>query len=350
MSEVANQMIDIAGRTPEAIFNPQSLDELRDLVRKQERLTFVPRGGATQLDLGCVPSGPFAIVDVTAALGGEVEHALEDLTVVVPAGVTLSEINRVLQSHGAGPQMLPIDPPLADRSTVGGALGVGVGGPLRGRYGLPRDLVLGVTVLRADGELVHAGGRVVKNVTGYDLMRTWCGSLGTLGILTSVSLRVLPKPTARDFKVTISGLDEGQRLVDLLLRADVRPEIADIIGEQGDWRLLLRFTEASVAPAARVLSGHAFDETATEEYLLARDAGFREGDALSVRVAALPTDLGEVGARLGKLGPAVLVARPNGGFVRAAWDDSRVPASENLAQTLADLRQHLRGSGGSGRR
>ncbi len=347
MSEVANANVEVAGRAPEATYKPESLEELRELVRERDGLTLVPRGGGTQLDLGAAPEGPFAIVDLSMALGGEVEHALEDLTAVVPAATTLSELNTVLTSHDAGLQMLPIDPPLAERATVGGALAVGVGGPMRGRYGLPRDLVLGMTVLRADGELVHAGGRVVKNVTGYDLMRAWCGSLGTLGIVTSVSLRVLPKPVTHDFTVTVASVEEGIRLVDSLLRADVRPEVADIIEESTSTRLLLRLTEASTGPAASVLSGSMLEPAAAGEYLLARDAGFREIDVLSLRVASMPSDLAEVNRRLQELSPSVSIVRPNGGFTRAVWTNATELAAEDLVPVVNRLREFVLPSGGS---
>ena len=223
---------------------------------------------------------------------------------------------------------------------------MGVGGPMRGRYGLPRDLVLGMTVLRADGELVHAGGRVVKNVTGYDLMRAWCGSLGTLGIVTSVSLRVLPKPVAHDFTVALASVEDGIALVDRLLRADVRPEIADVIVEPNAMRLFVRLTEASTGPAATVLGSAMLAAVTAEEYVLARDAGFRDRDQLSVRVASMPSELAEVSRRLKELTSEVIVVRPNGGFTRAVWAELAPPAEEVL-RVVKQLREFVRPSGGS---
>ncbi len=165
------------------------MTELQALARERDGRTLVPVGGGTRMDLGYAPEQPFTVVELGAALAGELEHSPEDLTLVAPAGMTLAEVNRRLAVHR---QFVPLDAPLPERATLGGTLAVGTGGPLQSRYGLPRDLVLGMTVLRADGELVKAGGRVVKNVTGYDLMRLWCGSLGTLGIVRRYGAAVLP--------------------------------------------------------------------------------------------------------------------------------------------------------------
>ena len=346
MSEVLDA-VEIAGRTPENVHKPASLEDLRSLVRKRDGLTLVPRGGGTDLDLGNPPAGPFAIVDLSDALGGPVEHALEDLTVVVPAAVTLGTLAQVLEGSGGMAQMLPLDPPNAERATIGGVLAVGSGGPLRGRYGLPRDLVLGMTVLRADGELVNAGGRVVKNVTGYDLMRTWCGSLGTLGIITSVSLRVLPRPATRDFSCRLPNASTGAALVAKLVRADIRPEIADVIGEQGDWRLFLRLVEPSIVPAQRVVNGYDVGKAAETDYTVSRDAGHRPSDALSARISAQPTEVVSVMEAFSALMPPVAVLRPGMGFARVAWDQASLPSATEFADVVANLRQQLRTAGGS---
>src|SRR6185312_7763380 len=166
----------------------------------------------------------------------ELQHQADDLTVVTPAGATIDEINAVLAPSG---QWLPIDPPLPGAATIGGTLAVGAGGPLRTRYGLPRDAVLGMTVLRADGELVHAGGRVVKNVTGYDLMRLWCGSLGTLGIITEVALRVLPIPGERHTIVTPHATyEEAFGFASSPLLAGLRPEFCVSVRQTKGWETL----------------------------------------------------------------------------------------------------------------
>ena len=343
MSEV-DTAETVAGRQPEAVLRPHSLEELRALVRIRDGRTLVPRGGGTQMALGAEPSSPFAILDLREALSGPIEHEPHDLTAVVPAGVALGELAAVL---GAAGQMLPIDPPLAEHATIGGALAVGVGGPLRSRYGLPRDMVLGMTVLRADGELVRAGGRVVKNVTGYDLMRAWCGSLGTLGIITSVAVRVLPAQQTVDFVLDVPRSEVGLELVDASVRADLRPEAADILFESGRWRVLFRI-QRDVEPALRALvAGRPFGPAPESEYLLARDGGFREDDVLTVRIAALPVELPGLIAAFEQLRPEFVLVRPGGAFLRVAWDRRSAPSARELGGLLATVRAKLARTGGS---
>ena len=117
MSEtLAGPLPSVGGREPETVFVPQTLDELRAVVVANDNLTLVPAGGRTQLDLGGAPSGPFALLDLSRCLAGQVDHERDDLTVVAPAGVTLGQLARVL---AAGGQWLPVDPPLAERATIG---------------------------------------------------------------------------------------------------------------------------------------------------------------------------------------------------------------------------------------
>lgn len=335
----------VAGREAEAVEVPGNLEELRALVRARDNRTLVIRGGGTNMQLGNAPEGRFAVVDVRESLRGEVEHAREDLTAVVPAGVTLGELNQQLDANGG--QFLPIDPGRADEATLGGALAVGSGGPLRTRYGLPRELVLGVTILRADGELVKAGGRVVKNVTGYDLMRASCGSLGTLGLFVSVAVRVLPRPQTFDFSVRVASLESATAAVAALLKADVRPEIADAMGEGGEWRLFLRLTEPSVDVAKRVLAGREMDSAEASKYLRLRDAGATPTDRVAVRVAGLPGQVPSVEAALRALRPPLVVARPAVGTVLASWDRVSAPSSRELDSVAAKIRRELRPVGGS---
>lgn len=346
MSEAATGTTErIGGREPEAVEVPSSLEELRALVRARDGRTLVIQGGGTNLPLGNAPEGRFAVVDVREALRGEIEHAREDLTAVVPAGISLGELGQRLDTNGG--QFLPIDPGRAEEATLGGALAVGFGGPLRTRYGLPRDLVLGVTMLRADGELVKAGGRVVKNVTGYDLMRASCGSLGTLGIFVSVAVRVLPRPRTADFSVRVGTLESAVSAVSALLSADVRPEIADVVCADGDWSLLLRLTEPALDAAKRVLAGRPMDATEQAEYLRVRDVGAQPSDRVAVRVTGLPGQVTSIEAGLRVLRPPLVVARPAVGTVLASWDRVSAPSSRELDSVAAKIRRQLRPVGGS---
>ena len=354
MSEAVDTEMFVAGRKPQAVLRPSSLDELCEIVRRRDGLTLVPMAGGTQMSVGGAPEGPFAVVDLREALSGEIEHSPEDLTAVVPAGVRLGALDAVLSLPDGrasvpvvGAQMVALDPPNADRATVGGALAVGIGGPLRSRYGLPRDMVLGMTVLRADGELVKAGGRVVKNVTGYDLMRTWTGSLGTLGIIVSASLRVLPKPATGDFDCPVSGLESGLELSEKLIKGDVRPEVLDLLFERGEWRVFVRLVTESEPVARRLLAGRPLRECGPESYETARDAGFRDGDSVTLRIATVISNLESVTGALQKARPTTAIVRPLGGMIRASWTSASAPDARELEGLLLQLRAIVAPEGGS---
>jgi glycolate oxidase FAD binding subunit len=120
-----------------------------------------------------------------------VAHEPADMTMSVEAGARLGAVNATLAVHG---QVLPLDPARAGQSTIGGLIATGAAGPYRARYGTMRDLLLGVTAVRADGTVIHGGGRVVKNVTGYDMPKLLVGALGTLGVVVEAHLRLHPAP------------------------------------------------------------------------------------------------------------------------------------------------------------
>ena len=149
-----------------------------------------PVGGGTKLAWG--GGGPQGAVDLeTGSLDRIAEHNVGDFTAVLDAGVPLADAQAAFNAEG---QMLALDPPLgaSDGATVGGLVATGDSGPLRHRYGGVRDLIVGITVVLSDGTVAKAGGKVIKNVAGYDLSKLFTGSYGTLGLIASVSLRLHP--------------------------------------------------------------------------------------------------------------------------------------------------------------
>jgi glycolate oxidase FAD binding subunit len=157
-------------------------------------LAVLPRGGGTRLGWGAAPARCDLVVD-TWQLNAVLEHSAGDQVVRAQAGVPLAALARVLAEAG---QRLAVDPPDAG-GTVGGLLATGAAGPLRLRYGTPRDLLIGVTMVRADGAVARAGGKVVKNVAGYDTGKLLAGSYGTLGLITDATFRVHPAPAAASY-------------------------------------------------------------------------------------------------------------------------------------------------------
>jgi glycolate oxidase FAD binding subunit len=186
----------------------------------------------------------------TDGLDRVLEHEAGDLTCTVEAGVRLSALQEALGAHG---QRLSLDPP--GDPTVGALLAQNLSGPLRHRFGAPRDLVLGVTLVLADGTIANAGGKVVKNVAGYDLARLVCGSEGRLALIARASLRLHPIPKAA--QTLAVETDDAPALVVRLLRSQLQPSALDVLHPGGILVLFegsRRAVEAQVA-AAQVLVG-----------------------------------------------------------------------------------------------
>jgi FAD/FMN-containing dehydrogenase len=152
--------------------------------------TVVPAGACTWLDAGNNLE-PINILLSTKKLNRIIEHEPADLVAITEAGVTLRALNDELGQKG---QWLPLDPPDDGRSTIGGVVGTGLGGAQQFGYGPPRRHVIGMKVVRADGSLIKVGGRVVKNVAGYDLSKLFTGSYGTLGVIVEVNFKLRPVP------------------------------------------------------------------------------------------------------------------------------------------------------------
>jgi glycolate oxidase FAD binding subunit len=177
---------------PACVIYPQTIAELSKAIATayEHRLRILPCGNATKLDWGGLVSRADVVVS-TSNLNRIIEHCVGDLTVTVEAGVRYQDLQTVLGKQG---QFLAINPPYGENATIGGILATASAGSWRHRYNSVRDMCLGLEFVRADGEVVKAGGRVVKNVAGYDLMKLLTGSYGTLGIASGITFRLYPLP------------------------------------------------------------------------------------------------------------------------------------------------------------
>jgi glycolate oxidase FAD binding subunit len=259
------------------------------------------RGGATKLSWG-QPIEPPPVELSLARLDATLEHNAGDLTAIFQAGVPLERAQRELAAAG---QRLALDPPLAagrrpPAATFGGIFATGDSGPLRHRYGGPRDLILGITVALSDGTIARAGGKVIKNVAGYDLAKLFTGSFGTLGLILSVSVRLHPLPVATatalgssDDAATVAGAARA------LAAAPLELEALDVAWRSGRGGLLAQCAGAQAARRARRAAelmrshGLAGVDVAEEDGPLwdRQRAGQRSASGALVRVASPPSRL-----------------------------------------------------------
>jgi len=231
----------VAGVMPRFAASPATIAEASELLRAAAAhdLAVVPRGGSSKLGWGAPPRRCDLVVD-TRAMDQVLEHAAGDLVVRVQAGVSLAQLGEVLA--GAG-QQLALDPPPYSApptagsaaasgwqgATVGGVLATGAAGPRRLRYGTPRDLLIGITVIRADGTVAHSGGKVVKNVAGYDLGKLFTGSFGTLGLIVEAVFRLHPRPASAAYvTVDCDGPDEAYYAVAAAAGSELAPSAVEL--------------------------------------------------------------------------------------------------------------------------
>ena len=295
------------------------------------------RGGGTKLSWSG-SSEPATWIS-TGGLARIREHNAGDLTAVLEGGVGLAEAQRAFAAEG---QMLALDPPLGadEAATVGGVLATADAGPLRHRYGAARDLVLGVTVALTDGTVAKAGGKVIKNVAGYDLGKLFAGSLGTLGLVAEIVVRLHPLPA--ETLTVLARSDDAARLAHAAVALAARPfelEAFDVRWEGGSGALLLRVGGvAATARAKRVAD--AAREAGLDAELLRDDEGVwveqrsrqRSPDGVIVRISSLPTELGDVLALADRVGGSV-VGRAALGVLWLALP----PAPEALARVRETL-------------
>ena len=209
------------------IVEPHSAEEAAEILRaaNEDGASVIPRGGGTKSDWGNPPKRTDVMLS-TVNLNRVIEHAWADLTVTVEAGCTIAELQRTLAQHG---QRLAVDPLWPEKATVGGVLSTNDTGTLRLRYGGLRDLVIGVTLALADGTLARSGGKVVKNVAGYDLSKLVTGAFGTLGVITSATFRLHPLPKhTHTVTAAVPDLAAMQHLLSKILDAQLVPAAVQV--------------------------------------------------------------------------------------------------------------------------
>jgi glycolate oxidase FAD binding subunit len=247
---------------------PNTPEELAAVMSyaEQQGLRMLPCGRGSKLHWGGLVEGVNLVIS-TERLNRLVDHAIGDLTVTAESGIKFSDLQELLRKSG---QFLAIDPHYPDQATLGGIISTADTGALRHRYSSIRDMILGISFVRSDGQLVKAGGRVVKNVAGYDLMKLLTGAYGTLGIITQVTLRVYPISHASQTVVLSGHRDQLAQAAQTLLSSALTPTVIEALSAQTmsdlelgeEMGLLIRFqaiTESVREQAARSLEvGAAF--------------------------------------------------------------------------------------------
>jgi glycolate oxidase FAD binding subunit len=257
--EAVEEWYPVDGVEPRFVARPASFSEASQVLRAaaDDGLAVAFVGGGSKLGLGNPPERLDLVVE-TRGLDQVLEHAAGDLVVTAQAGVRLADLQEALAPAG---QQLALDPP-EPRATVGGVVAANASGPRRLRYGTVRDLLIGITVVLADGTVARAGGKVVKNVAGYDLGKLFCGSLGTLGMVAEVIFRLHPVPAAASVvTLAVDGPAQAGEAVLRLQGTALEPSAVELTVDEWGWpgRLTTVFegirpgVEAQAAAAAELL-------------------------------------------------------------------------------------------------
>ena len=344
------------GRNVRAVLLPASAEEVLAVVRvaNETGTPLLPAGNGSWPGGGGWTGGGGMVVS-TARLDSIAHYEPADLTLTAGAGLGWWKLAAAVEPNG---QWLPVDAPGVGAGTLGGAVACGVSGPLAARYGRVRDNVLGLEVVTGEGRLLRIGGRVVKNVAGYDLVRLFTGSRGSLGVITSVSVRLFPRPGADVTMMFEGGVDEMLELAGAVRASSLPVAAAEmVVGGAGDGRLVARALggrEEADDVCARLVAGIGATPTRTvrggeSEVFHGRRAEWEAGAPLVARMAALPDRLGatmrwarEVAGRTrGEVAADVL-----GGVVRvrgASVGDGMV----GVVEVLARARREMEAAGGT---
>jgi glycolate oxidase FAD binding subunit len=305
-------------------------------------------GGGTKLDWGR-PAGEVDLELSTAGLGSLREHLAGEFVAVVEAGIPLAALRERLAQAG---ERLALDPPLSGpaggAATVGGAIATGDSGPLRHRYGAARDLIVGVTVALSDGTLARAGGKVIKNVAGYDLGKLLAGSFGTLGVIVEVALRLHPLPAAT--ATAVGRATDPMRLAaaaGALAHERIELESLDVRWAAGEGAVLAR-AGAATAPALASAAATTLRTAGLDTEVVEDDDALwerqREGQRarataaaeVVVRVSGLQSRLGAILVAAERLGGEV-VGRAGLGLCWLRLPDGGADAVRDLRMTLAPM-------------
>ena len=354
-AQIANYTID--GLTPKAVVLPASVWEIQDVLRfaAAQHLSVIPAGSGSKLQSGNPPEKVDIVLAMTR-INEVVEYEPADLTVTVEAGIQLTALQEKLADNG---QFLPLNPPYASRCTLGGIVAANASGSLRLRYGTARNLVLGLRVVHASGTVVKSGGKVVKNVAGYDVNKLYIGSFGTLGILTEMTLKLSPIPArqalltaqfqdvqaAAKTGLSIVGSQTLPDFVNLLVNSEhAGPTLVAGFGGDAEtvtWQLeqARRIMELNGAIGVKEVEGESFQKL--NDAIRAFAESENDSRTVIVQVNLKRTDIAEFAENV-LTNNAEMLALLGSGVLYLKMEQV-----ERLAETLATLRERVVAAHGS---
>ena len=286
----------VEGVEPDFVVEPGSVEEVSALMKlaAREGLAVAPRGGGTKMHIGDPPRRLDLIVS-TARMNEVLEHTPGDQIVRLQAGVKLEDLQKYVSSSD---QMLAIDPPESG-ATVGGIVAANSSGPRRYRYGTIRDLIIGITVVLHDGTVAKAGGKVVKNVAGYDLSKLFTGSLGTLGVIATANFRLHPRPEAsRTVAVEVTEPQQAQAAAQAIVHSQVEATAVELHYGENEKLLAVLLESISGGIDAKAETASFLLKQYGEVRTLSQEEADRLGSLTSpqvvMKIGAPPVDLAAV--------------------------------------------------------
>ncbi len=234
----------VDGKSPQLVCSPAAPEQVTAVLRvcAEAHAAVIPWGAGTAVSIGNPPHKAEVVLKLNR-MNRVIEHDHANLTVAVQSGTTLADLQEILSKQS---QFMPLDPPYADRATIGGIIAANLNGPRRGHYGSIRDLVTGMKAALITGERIKAGGKVVKNVAGYDMCKLFVGSLGTLGVVTEVTLRVAPTPETEATLIVSGDLAATLQFTDALCGSALLPAAVMLMNSpahndsENPWRAAIR--------------------------------------------------------------------------------------------------------------
>ena len=353
----------IANEDTRVVAFPSNIGELSEMLRfaSSENWRVIPAGAGTWLEMGNRPSGQHLIIS-TSRMNRVLEYEPADLTATVEAGCTLTDFNKLATEHR---QFIPLDPFGDENSTIGGIIATASSGPLRCAYGTPRDWLIGIRVVHADGTITKAGGKVVKNVAGYDLCKLYTGSFGTLAVIAEMSFKLRSLPSSD--KTVLFNSDDLNALCSLVSQisdSDVQPASCEMLSpgnralpaEDAQYTLSLRFLDEAEAVNSQIDQasslGSNFRMTRlSDDEALRFQRNYRESETdaqwdFSFRLSVLPSDLNVILNDLKALLPqARWRAHAANGVIRAHAEAEWLEGLKTAA-IIAELRRRAQSRGG----